>query len=185
MQDAIKPGRGWGKLGDVAHFVNVVVSRSQPLPEVDIPLCEPQFNDGEMFFVFSKAEIKQSTEPFRFFVALKFLRCHPSLDHVRGYIKTRWELKSMLVVGQLRNPSNVLVQLANKDDFVTVMSQGNAEMEGVSYGVFHWTEEEDSPLVLIWIMLPGLPPNYFHISILKSTSGGFGRFFKRVMLRAV
>ncbi|XP_018826667.2 uncharacterized protein LOC108995543 [Juglans regia] len=55
-------------------------------------------------------------------------------------------------------------------------------MEGIAYRVFHWTpefkEEEESPIVPVWISLPGLPPNYFHGSILKSIGGGFGRILK-------
>lgn len=51
------------------------------------------------------------------------------------------------------------------------------------YRIFHWTpdfnEEDDSPLDPVRITLPGLPPNYFHVSILKSIGGGFGKFLKR------
>ncbi|KAG2701938.1 hypothetical protein I3760_06G068500 [Carya illinoinensis] len=54
---------------------------------------------------------------------------------------------------------------------------------GVSYKTFHWTPdfsgEDDSPRVPIWLTLPGLPPNYFHVSIFRSIGGGFGRFLKR------
>lgn len=72
----------------------------------------------------------------------------------------------MPVVGQLKNPRNVLVSLSNKEDFVSVMSWGIAEMECVPHRIFHWTpefnEDEDSPTVHVWISLSGLPPNYFH-----------------------
>lgn len=49
--------------------------------------------------------------------------------------------------------------------------------------MFHWTpefvEEDDSPLVLVWLSLLGLPPNVFHDFILRSTGGDFERFLKR------
>lgn len=103
-------------------FVDLVVERPQVLLEVDIPLKEPRFCEGEMFFLFSKAEIKQSVEPFRYAVVLKFLRRRPSLDHLCGFIKNKWELKAMPVVGQLRNPRNILVRITNEEDFVGIMA---------------------------------------------------------------
>lgn len=135
-----------------------------------------------MFFLFSKAEINQSAEPFRFSVVLKFLRRRPSLDHIRAFIKNRWGLKSVLVIGQLQNLRNVLVRMA-EEDFISVMARGNSEMYGSPFRVFHWTpdyvEEEDFPWVPFWITLPGLPPNYFQESILRSIGNGFGRYLKR------
>lgn len=83
--------------------MDVVIDWPQVLPKVEIPFREPRFLDGEMFFLFSKIEIKQSTEPFCFSVVLKFFRRQPSLDHARGLVKSRWGLR-VLVVDQLKNP---------------------------------------------------------------------------------
>lgn len=75
------------------------------------------------------------------------------------------------MVGQLRNPRNVLVRISNKEDFITVMARGNAKLAGIPYKISHWMpnfiEEEDLP----W---PGLPPNFFHELSLRSIGGGFG-----------
>ncbi|KAF5465236.1 hypothetical protein F2P56_015261 [Juglans regia] len=40
-------------------------------------------------------------------------------------------------------------------------------------------EDEDSPWVPIWLTLPGLPPNYFQESMLRSIGNGFGCFLKQ------
>ncbi|KAG2726153.1 hypothetical protein I3760_01G099400 [Carya illinoinensis] len=90
-------------VGSRRGFSNVVVNRPQPLPSLDISVREPRFVDGEMFFTFSPAEVAKSAEPFRFAVVLKFQRRRPSLDQIRIFIKSRWGLKAMLVVGQLIN----------------------------------------------------------------------------------
>lgn len=71
------------------------------LLSMEIPICKPQFLEGEMFFTFSQTEILKFAEPFCFAVVLKFQRHKPSLDQMRGYIKNRWGVKSMPVVGQL------------------------------------------------------------------------------------
>lgn len=68
------------------------------------------------------------------------------------------------------------------NDFVAVMARGNVEIQGVPYRVFHWTpdfnEEEDSPLMPVWISLPSLPSNYLTLSMLQSIGGGLGWFLK-------
>lgn len=82
----------------------------------------------------------------------------------------------------IEKSSKVLIRLTNEDDFVSVMSWGHSEIMGVPYKVFHWTpdfnENVDSPVVPIWITLPGLPPNYFQPSMLKSIGDAFGNFLK-------
>lgn len=77
VQDSEKKNKDVVLLGAVSSglsMADIVISRPQPLPEVDLPLRESRFNEGEMFFLFSKVEIKQSAELFCFSVALKFLR---------------------------------------------------------------------------------------------------------------
>ncbi|KAG2685520.1 hypothetical protein I3760_10G128900 [Carya illinoinensis] len=169
-------------VGSRRGFSDVVVNRPQPLPSLDISVCEPRFVDGEMFFTFSPAEVAKSAEPFHFAIVLKFQRRRPSLDQIRIFIKSRWGLKAMPVVVQLRNSQNILVRLINEGDFVSVMARGCSDVNGVPYKIFHWTpgfNEADEPsLVPIWLTLPGLPPNYFQMSMLKSFGDGFGRFLK-------
>ncbi|XP_042973018.1 uncharacterized protein LOC122304820 [Carya illinoinensis] len=136
-----------------------------------------------MYFIFSKAEVQSSAEPFQFSVVLKFLRRRPSLDQIRSSIQNRWGLKAIPVIGQLRNPRNVLIRLVMEEDFISVMARGNSELLGVPYRIFHWSpdfiEEEDSPWVPFWLSLPGLPPNFFQESILRSIGDGIGKFLKR------
>lgn len=120
-------------------FADVVMDRPQILPEVEIAFREAKFAAGEMFFLFSRAEINKSAKPFRFSVVLKFLQRRPSRDHVRRFIKSRWGLRAMPVVGQLKNPQNILVRFTNEDDFFSVISRGNSEITGAPYRVFHWT----------------------------------------------
>lgn len=71
-------------------------------------------------------------------------------------------IKAMPVVGKLCNPLNILVRLINEEDFLTVMTRGNLDVDGVPYKVFHWTpgfnKDDEPPLVLVWITLLGLPP---------------------------
>lgn len=54
-------------------LADIVINRPQPLSRIDLPIIEPRFNDGEIFFLFSKAEINKSAEPFCFSMVLKFL----------------------------------------------------------------------------------------------------------------
>ncbi|XP_042964616.1 uncharacterized protein LOC122298830 [Carya illinoinensis] len=62
------------------------------------------------------------------------------------------------------------------------MARGYSDVNGVPYKIFHWTpgfnEEDEPPLVPVWLTIPGLPPNYFQTSMLKSFGDGLGRFLK-------
>lgn len=86
------------------------------------------------------------------------------------------------MIGQPRNSCNVLVRMLKEDDFISVMARGNSEMLGSHFRVFHGTpyylEDEDSPWAPVWLTLPGLPPNYFQESMLRSIGNGFGRYLK-------
>lgn len=130
---------GASKVGSGRGFVDAMMDWPQVLPMVEIPFREPKFSDGEMFFPFSRTKIKQSAKSFRFSIVLKFLSRRPSLDHVRGFIKTCWGLRVLSIVGQLKNPRNILVWLSNEENFIAVMTRGNSEIAGPPYWVFHWT----------------------------------------------
>lgn len=84
-----------------------------------------------MFFTFTQAKIQKSKETFRYDVVLKFQRHIPSLDQVRGFIKNRWGVISMLVVGQLQHSHNILIRLINEEDFATIMARGHSNSDGV------------------------------------------------------
>lgn len=51
-------------------------------------------------------------------------------------------------------------------------------IEGVPYCIFHWSpnfEDDREPVMaLVWLFLLGLPPNFYHTSMLKILTGGLG-----------
>lgn len=71
-------------------YAEIVENCPIPLASMGIPIGEPRFSKGEMFFTFSETKILKSAETFHFAVVLKFQKCRPSLDQVKGYIKNRW-----------------------------------------------------------------------------------------------
>ncbi|KAF5449716.1 hypothetical protein F2P56_030133 [Juglans regia] len=138
--------------------------------------------DGEVYFMFSKEEIVKSAEPFRLSLVLKFLRQRPSLDAIRLFIKNRWGLSGIAVVSAMRKPYNVFVRLTSEKDFNKVFSREVCDIDGVAYRPFHCTpefsNEEEQPVVLVWIFLPGLAPNFYHPSILKSLTALIGNYIR-------
>ncbi|KAF5468924.1 hypothetical protein F2P56_013032 [Juglans regia] len=166
----------------VRTLADIVSDRPLPMPEVIVPMREAKLIEGELCFVFNKEEINRTATPFRFSVVLSFQRHRLSLDVIRGYIKNRWGLISMPVVGAMRRACNVLVRLTNEADFVTAMSREIMDIASVPYKIFHWTptfnEYEESVLAPVWIFLPGLQPHFFHESTLKIFAGSYGRYLR-------
>ncbi|XP_035546610.1 uncharacterized protein LOC118348650 [Juglans regia] len=163
-----------------AELVSVVL---QPLPELSVPHRGPKYVDVEICFQFTKEEIARSAEPFRFSVVLKFLRQRPSLDVIRSFIHLRWGLSCMPMVTAMRRPRNVFIRMTYEQDFLEAISLEACEVNGVQYRVFHWkpdfNEDEEPSLVPVWIVLPGLPPNFYHESFLKIFTAPIGRYIRR------
>ncbi|KAF5458875.1 hypothetical protein F2P56_022870, partial [Juglans regia] len=163
-------------------FADMVANAPQPIPVVEIPLRPPKVLDGEIYISFSKDEITKLAEPFIFSLVLKFLRNRPSLDDIRSCIRRRWGLVDQPVVSSMAAPRSVFVRFANEGDFKMAISRESCEMKGVSYRAFHWstdyTEDTESPVVPVWISLPGLPPNMFHESFLENIILPIGKYVR-------
>ncbi|KAF5442561.1 hypothetical protein F2P56_035205 [Juglans regia] len=162
-------------------FADMVANAPQPIPVVEIPLRPLKVLDGEIFS-FSKDEITKSAEPFIFSLVLKFLRNRPSLDDIRSCIRRRWGLVDQPVVSSMAASRSMFVRFANEGDFKMAISRESCEMRGVPYRAFHWstdyTDETESPVVPVWISLPGLPPNMFHESFLENITLPIGKYVR-------
>ncbi|KAF5459457.1 hypothetical protein F2P56_023400, partial [Juglans regia] len=163
-------------------FAELISATPQPFPDVLLPSRGPKTMEGEVYFLFSKEEILKSAEPFKFSLVLKFLKQRPSLDTIRLFIKNRWGLSGVAVVSSMRKPRNVFVRLMSEEDFNKAFSREVCDINGVAYRPFHWSpeysEEEEPPVVPVWIFLPGLAPNFYHPSILKIFTAPIRKFIR-------
>ncbi|KAF5458293.1 hypothetical protein F2P56_022329 [Juglans regia] len=164
-------------------FANMVLETPQHIPKVVVPFRSHKTIDGEVCVVFSKDELDRSAIPFQYSLIFKFLRRRPSLDSIRAFIRARWGLSNQLIISSMSRPQNVFVCLSLEEDFVKAFARENCEINGIPYRVFHWTTEfqkDQEPIrVPMWITLPGLPPNFYHESFLRSITAPIGRFLKR------
>ncbi|XP_040994354.1 uncharacterized protein LOC121240898 [Juglans microcarpa x Juglans regia] len=83
----------------------------------------------------------------------------------------------------MRHPRNVFIRMSSEENCMKALSREVSDIDGVPYRPFHWTtdfkEEEEPSIVPVWIVLPGLPPNYYHESFLKILTAPIGRFIRR------
>ncbi|XP_042974857.1 uncharacterized protein LOC122306492 [Carya illinoinensis] len=83
----------------------------------------------------------------------------------------------------MRRARNVFIRFSNEPNFVKALSREATDVDGVPYRGFHWhpdfDEEAEPSLVLVWVFLLGLPPNFYHESLLKNITSPFGRFLRR------
>ncbi|XP_041027016.1 uncharacterized protein LOC121267237 [Juglans microcarpa x Juglans regia] len=72
---------------------------------------------------------------------------------------------------------------SSEDDFLKGLSREACDIDGVFYRAFHWnldfSEEEEPSMVPVWIVLPGLPPNFYHELFLRIFTAPIGKFIKR------
>ncbi|KAF5464926.1 hypothetical protein F2P56_014963 [Juglans regia] len=72
--------------------------------------------------------------------------------------------------------------MVSEEDCMKALSREVNDIDEVPYHPFHWTpdfkEEEEPSIVPVWIVLPGLPPNYYHESFLKILTTPIGRFIR-------
>lgn len=76
-----------------------------------------------------------------------------------------------------------ICSFSNEDDFLKAFACESCEVDGVHYRVFHWNtdfcEESEHSLVPVWIFLPGLSPNFYHETLLRSIVSPMGKFLRR------
>lgn len=87
------------------------------------------------------------------------------------------------VVSAMRQPRHVFVRFSNEEDFLKAMSRESCDVDRVIYRVFQWSidfnEDFEPTMVPVWIMLPGLPANFYHEAFLKSITAPIGFFFTK------
>ncbi|KAG2674330.1 hypothetical protein I3760_13G128500 [Carya illinoinensis] len=163
-------------------FVDLISVVPHPIPDVHLAPRAHKTMEGEVYFLFSKEEIVKSAKPFRFSLVLKFLRQRPSLDAIRIFINNRWGLSGIAMVSAMRKPRNVFVRLTLEEDFNKAFFREVCDINSVAYHPFHWThefsKEEEPSMVPVWIFLPGLAPNFYHPSILKSLMSPIEKFIR-------
>ncbi|XP_042942631.1 uncharacterized protein LOC122276793 [Carya illinoinensis] len=140
--------------GPYRSFADMVSVVPQPLPEMEVAFRPPKIVDGEIIFHSSAEEIERTASPFRYSMVIKFLHPRPSLDDIRVFIRSRWGLSSMPVVSSMQQPRHVFIRMSNEDDFNKALSRDSCDVNG-------------------------LPPNFFHASILKVLTAPIGRFIRR------
>ncbi|CAA3013885.1 Hypothetical predicted protein [Olea europaea subsp. europaea] len=130
-------------------FADMVVGKPTPLADIEIPWKETKISaDGQVWYQFTHEKIQKMVEPLKYAMVIKFLRKRPSVDDIRGYIKARWGLSEMLVIGAMGNPQQVLIRINNEADFVTTCSSSMAYRTDCSNG--HQISKKIRDPLLLW-----------------------------------
>lgn len=126
-------------VGVLVMYASMLLSRPQPIPEVEVDMCKPLEKDGETWFHFTKLELERATSPFSSFVVLKFLIKRSPLDQIRLFIKAQWRLKATFIVSTMEKPRSMFITLTNEEDFCTVCARESSDIEGIPYRILIWS----------------------------------------------
>ncbi|KAF5467857.1 hypothetical protein F2P56_012069 [Juglans regia] len=180
---AVEPPLGSSASGRPHSFAELVSHTPTQLPEVVVPIRAPKLIDGLTCVIFTREEIEKLAQCFCFSLVMKFLLQRPFLDEIRAFIRNRWGLDKQPIVSSMRRARNMFLRFSNEGDFFKAFSRENNEVDGKYYRIFSWnpdfSEENEPSTVPVWVTLPGLPPNLYHESFLRSLALPFGKYIQR------
>ncbi|XP_060188384.1 uncharacterized protein LOC132617405 [Lycium barbarum] len=113
------------------------------------------FNNGEYYGVMS--------DECKFTLVGKFIRSMPQIEKLRARFAEIITVRGKVTIS-VYDYRTVFLDFSNEDDFKTVWYRRSIEIDEQVMWLEKWTPEfkphKDSPVVLVWVLLPGLP---FHL----------------------
>ncbi|XP_060200230.1 uncharacterized protein LOC132628470 [Lycium barbarum] len=99
-------------------------------------------------------------EECKFTLVGKFIKIRPQLDKIRSKFAEKITVKGTCRIGPF-NYHTVFFDFLKKEDFTHVWYRRSVEIEGQVMWYEKWSPnfkpDEDSPIVLVWVLLPELP----------------------------
>ncbi|OIT37532.1 hypothetical protein A4A49_08200 [Nicotiana attenuata] len=90
----------------------------------------------------------------------RFLKPRPQIDKIRSKFKELISIKGSVKIDVFDN-YNIFLDFTNEEDFSSVWFRRVIEIEGQQMWLQKWSPdfkpEEDLPIALVWVLLPGLP----------------------------
>lgn len=96
-----------GPISYVAAVTNKVSPKAL-VSGVYISLKDPISKEGEPAFILTEDEMRETLDNCKWLIVLKFSQKRPSIEQIKEYIDTNWDLKESPVLGIMNN-RNVLV----------------------------------------------------------------------------
>lgn len=155
-----------------------VLTQSASIPLVDIDPHGPSYTDqGEPAAFFSPEEISTSCKPFDDAIVAKTPVGRPPYHDIRVHLQQRFKFKQDFTLSAL-DGRHMLLRFQNHEDYLQVLLKESLFIHGKPFWFSKWTlnfsPEEDSPIVPVWIDLPGLPPNFYIRGMLQSIACSIG-----------
>lgn len=150
-------------------FAQAVTQPFSP-PSLGLEIHTPAFTDGgEPAAFFSLEEIRISCKPLLHSIIAKTPRGRPPFQDIRNHLQQRFALRQEFLLCALGN-RHLLIQFHNRDDFLQVLLKGAMLIHGRPFRFHAWSIEfspdTDSPVVPVWLELPGLPVNFYNDALL-------------------
>lgn len=162
-------------------FAEVLSSSMKP-PSVPGAVHEPALMDGgEPAVFFSADEISASLKPFDFSLVARTPYGRPAFPMIRAHLSQRCAFREDFIISAL-DTRHLLLRFRNHEDYLKLLLKESLFVHGRLFRFFKWTMSfsplEDSPILPVWISLPGLPVNLFVEPMLRSIAGNIGGVLK-------
>ncbi|XP_043717831.1 uncharacterized protein LOC122665759 [Telopea speciosissima] len=158
-------------------YTNVVARSLAPQPTL-VELKKPASYFGEPAVFFSVEEVELSEIPFSTTLVAKCSYGRPSLSDVKEFLKKTFFLQGDVIVSSW-DKRHLLFKFSNHSDFVRVWLKEQIHVRGFLLRFLKWSSGFmagwESPVVPIWVSLPGLPINFYQGNFLSSIAGTIGK----------
>lgn len=132
---------------------------------------------GEPAAFFTVDEISLSCKLLDFAIVAKTPLGRPAYQDIRLHLSQRFQLKQDFVLSAL-DGRHLMLRFQNREDFLQVLLKESLFIKGKPFWFSKWTinfkPDEDSPLVPVWLELPGLPANFYSNGMIQSIAGSIG-----------
>ncbi|MQL85142.1 hypothetical protein Taro_017667 [Colocasia esculenta] len=167
----------WGTPAGAPTFAQVLLKSIKP-PVVPVQVHAPATTDaGEPAVFFSPKEVKLSCKPLDLAIIEKTPQGRPPFQDIRTHLTQRFQLQEDFLISAY-DGRHIIITFRNEKDYYKVLLKESMFVHGRIFRFSKWTMEfspnKDSPVVPVWLHMPGLPANFFSEPMIRSIAGSIG-----------
>jgi hypothetical protein len=137
--------------------------------------------NGEEVVVFSDEEVKTLAQPFIFTLVGFFINPRPTLREIEGVIRKVIKPSEKFFPAAV-DAHHILIIFLNEADFLKTYLHGHWNIAGRAMRLSRWSPYFEpniqSPLLPVWVGLPGLRTHFHSPGAIRSIISPIGRFLK-------
>lgn len=149
--------------GKLTYGTTVSTATATPTTPRDSVIARQTTHNGMSAMIFKAKDYYEiMAEECKLTIAGRFLKLRPQIERLRSSFRELFSIKGAAKIG-VNDNYNIFIDFNNEDDFNSIWYGRVIEIEGLQMWLQKWSldikPDEDIPIVLVWVLLPGIPFN--------------------------